>query len=144
MCPELSSVICSPTVSSNVSQWCHRWLLYLTGLTVGHYILLPACPQSWKKTRIQKNAKDQFEIDLIMLLTPFILICSLDHYWPSCESLSQQSSNHWRDKTEALLGPLHVTGWCRIMLLKNSTIKTNQTKIIKIGWSSTQVCHQGH
>lgn len=119
-------LLCPVMFLSDVIVGCSTSLGWLLAI-----ILSPACPQSWKRTRIQKNTKDQFEIDLIMLLTPFILICSLDHCWPSCESLSQQSSNHWRDKTEALLGPLRVTGWCRIMPLKNSTIKTNQTKIVK-------------
>ena len=131
MCPKLSSVICSPTLSSYIFQWCHRWLLHLTALTVVHYVLFSFRIEGRQATRIQNNSKDQFEIDLIMLLTPFILICSLDHYWPSCEFWSQQSSNYWRNKTEALLGPLHATGWCRIMLLKNSTIKTNPRKIVE-------------
>lgn len=53
-------------------------------------------------TRTQNNSKDQFEMDLIMLLTPFPSICSLDDYWPSYEVLSQPSSSLWRNKTKPL------------------------------------------
>lgn len=86
MCPDLTSI--SPTVSSNVFQWRHRWLLHLIGLTDVLHVLLSFTTEGRQAKRIQDNSKDQFEIDLIMLLTPFILICSMDHDGLSCEFLS--------------------------------------------------------
>ncbi|KAK2541368.1 Itgbl1 [Columba guinea] len=61
-------------------------VLFLTPL----FLLLAAGAleiEGRQATRIQDNRKDQFEIDSIMLLTPLILICSLDHYSLNCHGI---------------------------------------------------------
>lgn len=55
-------------------QLCFPVMLHLIRLTVVHYVLFSFSTEGRHATRI----KDQFEIDLIMLLTPFIFICSMD------------------------------------------------------------------
>lgn len=90
----LSSEVMAVLLAAGVSRafkcylfpYCDQSLMSLLAapphcVTVVSYVLFSFKIEGRQATRIQ-NSKDQFEIDLVMLLMPFILSCAQDHYWP--------------------------------------------------------------
>lgn len=76
-------LLCPVMFFSDITAGCSTSLSWLV-----LHVLLTFRTEGRQAIRIQDNSKDQFEIDLIKPWTPFILICSLDRYWPCCEFLS--------------------------------------------------------